>query len=260
MDKERIQKVMAARGLCSRRAAEQMILQGRVRVNGRPVSLGDKMNPAKDLLSIDGETLPLHRGAKNMYIMLHKPRGYVTTVKDELGRKTVMDLVKNLPMRVFPVGRLDKDSEGLLLLTSDGTFANLLTHPSHGISKTYRVTVRPRINEQQALDLTAGVVLDDGIRTKPAVVHVLDSDGGEEGRSVIEITIKEGRNRQVRRMCAAVGLEVARLKRSSIGPLKLGMLKPGKWRELKPEEINGLKASAAKAARKSDNTGKRGGR
>ena len=178
--------------------------------------------------------------------MLNKPRGYITTSKDDRGRKTVLELISDTPARVYPVGRLDKDSEGLLLFTNDGNFANQLTHPSHQVSKLYRVTVRPTVTEEQLIALANGVYLDDGTKTLPAIVRVVTQ---EENRSVLEISIKEGKNRQVRRMCAAVGLEVARLRRNSIGPVKLGMLAPGKYRELKPSEVNALKAAATKAKR-----------
>ena len=247
--KERIQKVMADNGLCSRRAAEAMIEAGRVKVNGRPIKLGDKMDPAVDALSVDGNTVPLAKKREFTYLMLYKPRGYVTTAKDELGRKTVMELLKDVPVRVYPVGRLDKDSEGLLLFTNDGDFANLVSHPSHGVSKMYRVTVVGRAGEQQLSDLASGVVLDDGTKTRLAGVRVVTE---EEGRTEMEITIREGKNRQIRRMCEAVGLQVARLKRSAEGPLKLGMLQPGQYRELKPSEVIALRAAASKGARGAD--------
>lgn len=243
--KERVQKVMAARGLCSRRAAEVMIRAGRVRVNGHPVSIGDSMDP-KDDLSVDGETIQLDKRAEKLYLMLNKPRGYLTTAKDERGRKTVMELLEGVDERVYPVGRLDKDSEGLLLLTNDGDFANKITHPGSGVAKLYRATVRPRASEAQIEKLASGVTLDDGSRTMPASVRVVAED---EGRSVLEISIREGKNRQIRRMCQAVGLSVARLRRSAVGPLKLGMLKPGTWRELTPMEVRALKGSAAKASK-----------
>lgn len=247
MKNERIQKVMAANGLCSRRAAEAMIAAGRVRVNGRPVKLGDSMDPARDVVSIDGETVRFARSREEIYIMLNKPRGYLSTAKDERGRKTVMELVADVDARVYPVGRLDKDSEGLLLFTNDGAFANLMTHPGGGVAKLYRTTVRPRATEEQVTKLASGVTLDDGSRTMPASVRVV---GEYEDRSVLEISIKEGKNRQIRRMCDAVKLEVARLRRSAVGPLKLGMLKPGQWRELTKAEVAALKGSAAKAKRK----------
>ncbi|WP_394967626.1 pseudouridine synthase [Candidatus Allofournierella merdipullorum] len=240
---ERIQKVMAEQGLCSRRAAEQIILEGRVKLNGHPVRLGDKMDVNRDVLMIDGERIRLVKKQEYHYLMLHKPRGFVTTTSDERGRKTVMDLLADYPVRVFPVGRLDKDSEGLLLLTNDGGFANLMMHPSHGVSKLYRVTVHPRADESQVVGLSKGVTLDDGTVTQPAVVNVVVD---EPGRTVLEMTIKEGKNRQIRRMCEAVGLEVVRLRRSAMGAVKLGMLQPGQYRELTKSEVAALRAAAQK--------------
>lgn len=239
----RIQKVLSEQGVCSRRAAEQIIREGRVKLNGRPVSLGDKMDTARDLLTVDGQRVYIPRVQEKMYIMLYKPRGYITTTSDERGRKTVMDLVSDVPVRVFPIGRLDKDSEGMLLFTNDGEFANLLTHPSHGVSKLYRVTVRPHATEQQVLQLTQGVTLDDGTTTQPAVIQVV---ADEPGRTVLEMTIREGKNRQIRRMCEAVGLEVIRLRRSAMGAVKLGMLQPGQYRELTKSEVAALRAAAVK--------------
>ena len=239
----RIQKVLSEQGYCSRRAAEQIIREGRVKLNGHPVGLGDKMDPNRDVLSVDGQRVWLQKKQEMCYLMLHKPRGYVTTTSDELGRKTVMDLVADYPVRVFPVGRLDKDSEGMILLTNDGSFANLMMHPSHGVSKLYRVTVHPRATEEQVVALSEGVVLDDGVRTQPAVINVVTD---EPGRTVLEMTIKEGKNRQIRRMCEAVGLEVARLRRSAMGAVKLGMLQPGQYRELTRSEVNALRAAAVK--------------
>lgn len=237
----RIQKVLADQGLCSRRAAEQIIREGRVKVNGHPVSLGDKMDPARDALMVDGERVTLQKKQEYHYLMLHKPRGYVTTTSDELGRKTVMDLVADYPARLFPVGRLDRESEGLLLLTNDGAFANLMMHPSHGVSKLYRVTVRPHAEEAQIVALSEGVTLDDGTKTQPAVISVA---ADEPDRTVLEMTIKEGKNREIRRMCEAVGLEVIRLRRNAVGAVKLGMLKPGSYRELTKSELNALRAAA----------------
>ena len=240
---ERIQKVMAEQGLCSRRAAEQIILEGRVKINGHPARLGDKMDVNRDTMMIDGERIRLVKKQEYHYLMLHKPRGFVTTTSDERGRKTVMYLLADYPVRVFPVGRLDKDSEGLLLLTNDGGFANLMMHPSHGVSKLYRVTVHPRADESQVVALSKGVTLDDGTTTQPAVVNVVVD---EPGRTVLEMTIKEGKNRQIRRMCEAVGLEVVRLRRSAMGAVKLGMLQPGQYRELTKSEVAALRAAAQK--------------
>ena len=251
MAEQRIQKVLSDQGICSRRAAERMIAEGRVKVNGRPVSLGDKMDPDFDKVSIDGKNQRIVQKRKYIYIMLHKPRGYITTASDERGRKTVMDLVADVGRRVYPVGRLDKDSEGLLLLTDDGAFANLLTHPSGGVGKLYRVTVRPRATEEQIVRMSSGVVLDDGVKTAPAVIHVA---ADEPGRTVLEMTLFEGRNREIRRMCEAVGLEVIRLKRSAEGPVKLGMLPPGAWRELKRSEVTALRNAALKNGKGEPNT------
>lgn len=250
MAEQRIQKVLSDQGICSRRAAG-MIAEGQVKVNGRPVSLGDKMDPDFDKVSIDGKNQRIVRKRKYIYIMLHKPRGYITTASDERGRKTVMDLVADVGRRVYPVGRLDKDSEGLLLLTDDGAFANLLTHPSGGVGKLYRVTVRPRATEEQIVRMSSGVVLDDGVKTAPAVIHVA---ADEPGRTVLEMTLFEGRNREIRRMCEAVGLEVIRLKRSAEGPVKLGMLPPGAWRELKRSEVTALRNAALKNGKGEPNT------
>lgn len=197
MRDERIQKVLAAQGVCSRRAAEQLILQGRVKLNGRPVQLGDKMDVKQDIVSVDGQRVYVPKKTEKYYYMLHKPRGFITTTSDERGRKTVMELMADVPVRVFPVGRLDKDSEGLLLFTNDGEFANLLTHPSHGVSKLYRVTVRPHATEEQIIKMTDGVTLDDGSVTQPAVIRVVTD---EAERTVLEMTIREGKNRQIRRM------------------------------------------------------------
>ena len=241
MAEERIQKVLADQTDLSRRAAEKLIAEGRVRVNGHPVGLGDKMDPNVDKASIDGKSVRIVRKRQYVYIMLHKPRGFLTTRPDEHGRKSVMDLVQGVDAHLRPVGRLDKDSEGLLLMTDDGAFINLLTHPSGGVGKLYRVTVHPRATEEQVIQMSSGVVLDDGGKTQPCVIHVVTD---EPEHTVMEITLYEGRNRQIRRMCAAVGLEVVRLKRSAEGPVKLGMLQPGEWRELKRSEVNALRNAA----------------
>lgn len=241
MEKTRIQKIIADAGYCSRRKAEELISKGRVKVNGRPIKLGDKAG-FKDLITIDGEKLFVPRRKNNIYIMMNKPRGYVTTMSDELDRRCVTDLLEDVGERVYPVGRLDRNSEGLLLFTNDGEFANSIMHPSRHIAKTYRVTVRPDINDEQLVQLSEGVEID-GRKTLPATVVVKTK---EQGRVVMLITIKEGRNRQIRKMCEAVGLEVARLRRISIGPLKLGMLKPGAWRELTAEELRAIRNAIGK--------------
>lgn len=242
MEKVRIQKIIADSGLCSRRKAEELIEKGAVRVNGHPCKLGDKALPGKDIISVNGENITVEKKKRLYYIMLNKPRGYVTTTSDELGRKCVTELLQGVPERVYPIGRLDKDSEGLLLFTNDGGFANDIMHPSRHIAKTYRVTVRPDITEQQLVDLSAGVEID-GRKTKECSVVVLNK---EPGRVVLQMTIFEGRNRQIRKMCEAVGLEVARLKRTAIGPLKLGMLKPSTYRELKPDELRAIRNAITK--------------
>lgn len=233
--------MIADSGFCSRRKAEELIAGGRVRINGHPVKLGDKCG-FRDIITVDGERITVPRRKKYLYIMLNKPRGYVTTVSDELDRRCVMDLLEGVEERVYPVGRLDRNSEGLLLFTNDGEFANGIMHPSRHITKTYRVTVRPDVSDAQLVKLAEGVEID-GRKTLPATVVVKDK---EPGRAVLLITIKEGRNRQIRKMCEAVGLEVARLRRISIGPLKLGMLKPGDYRELTAEELRALRNAMGK--------------
>lgn len=236
MEKVRLQKILSQSGICSRRKAEEMISQGRVKVNGRVAGLGDGAT-AKDVITVDGERVNYSEKREKYYIMLNKPRGYVTTISDELDRKCVTDLLSDVPVRVYPVGRLDRNSEGLLLFTNDGKFANDIMHPSRHISKTYRVTVHSSVNEEQLAQLAEGVVID-GRKTLPAAVNVLTQ---EAERVVLQIVIREGRNRQIRKMCEAVGLDVARLKRTAIGPVKLGMLKPGTFRELTSEELRALR-------------------
>lgn len=241
MEKIRIQKMIADSGVCSRRKAEELISRGRVKLNGHPVKLGDKCG-YKDIITIDGERLYIPKKKSFRYIIMNKPRGYVTTASDELDRRCVMDLLDDVEDRVYPVGRLDRNSEGLLLFTNDGEFANSIMHPSRHISKTYRVTVRPDISDEQLIQLSEGVEID-GKRTLPATVIVKDK---QPGRVVLLMTIKEGRNRQIRKMCEAVGLEVARLRRTSIGPIKLGMLKPGTYRDLTAEELRAIRNAIGK--------------
>lgn len=233
----RLQKALSDAGVMSRRKAEELINQGRIKVNGHAAILGMKIDPKKDVVAVDSKNIELMRG-KKWYIALHKPRGYVTTMSDDMGRKCVEELVRDVGTRVYPIGRLDRNSEGLLLLTNDGAFANAVMHPKYNVAKTYRVTVRPTIDEEQAMQLASGVVID-GQKTLPAQVTVLSK---EQGRAVVQITITEGRNRQIRKMCEAVNLEVARLRRISVGPVKLGMLQPGEWRELYPNEVDTLKS------------------
>lgn len=241
MEKIRLQKIIAENGVCSRRKAEELIRQGRVKVNGRVAKLGDGAS-AKDIIAVDGERLCTPKKREKYYLMLNKPRGYVTTMSDELDRRCVTELLGDFPERVYPVGRLDRNSEGLLLFTNDGNFANDIMHPSRHVSKTYRVTIRPTVTDEQLVQLSEGVVID-GRKTLPATVEVISQ---EQGRAVLRIVIREGRNRQVRKMCEAVGLEVARLKRTAIGPLKLGMLKPGTYRELTNEELRAIRSAVGK--------------
>lgn len=236
----RLQKFMAEQGVASRRKSEDLIRAGKVKVNGHIAEIGMKINPRKDLVTVGKQKLTNVKNRKMVYIMLNKPRGYVTTVSDELGRKTVMDLLPDFGCRIYPVGRLDKDSEGLLLLTNDGSFTNCMTHPSHEYAKVYRVTVRPAVNDEILFNLRNGIEID-GRKTAPCEVTVLTE---EENRVVLEFIIHEGRNRQIRKMCESQGLEVARLKRISIGPIKLGMLKQGDYKELSEQDVKKLLRSA----------------
>lgn len=242
MEKIRIQKIISDAGYCSRRKAETLIEAGRVKCNGHPVRLGDKALPT-DLITVNDERIYIPKKKEYRYIMLNKPRGYVTTLSDEQGRRCVSDLLDGVSERVYPVGRLDRNSEGLLLFTNDGNFANGIMHPSRQVSKTYRVTVRPPVSEEQLAQMAAGVTLDDGFRTAPANIVTQVT---EPTRVVLLVTIHEGKKREVRRMCDAVGLEVARLRRISIGPVKLGMLKPGEWRDLTSEELRALRTAIGK--------------
>lgn len=231
---------MAEQGVASRRKSEDLIRAGKVKVNGHIAEIGMKINPRKDLVTVGKQKLTNVKNRKMVYVMLNKPRGYVTTVSDELGRKTVMDLLPDFGCRIYPVGRLDKDSEGLLLLTNDGSFTNCMTHPSHEYAKVYRVTVRPAVNDDILFNLRNGIEID-GRMTAPCEVTVLTE---EENRVVLEFILHEGRNRQIRKMCESQGLEVARLKRISIGPVKLGMLKQGDYRELTEQDVKKLLRSA----------------
>lgn len=239
----RLQKLLADRGIASRRKAEVLIADGLVKVNGATAHIGDKVDPQKDKVTVSGK--PLVTKVGNVYLMLHKPRGFLSTVSDDRGRRCVTQLVSDIPERIYPVGRLDRDSEGLLLMTNDGAFANAMTHPSRHVPKTYRVTVRPAVTDEQLTQLTMGVLID-GQKTAPATVRVVSQ---EPGRVVLEIVLYEGRNRQIRKMCEALGLEVARLKRIAVGPVKLGMLQQGDYRRLTREEVKKLLAAAKPAPR-----------
>lgn len=231
---ERIQKLIAAAGLMSRRAAEECISAGRVTVNGLKAELGDKADAEKDIIMVDGKKLP--SAGKKTYIMLNKPKGYVTTMSDEKGRKNVSELVRDVPERVYPVGRLDMYSEGLLLMTNDGDFANCMMHPSHEVNKTYMTWVQGA-DIGEAVEALREPMDIEGYITAPAEVDIADVF---PGGAVLAITIHEGRNRQVRKMCEAVGLKVTKLRRVSEGALCLGELKSGQWRYLTDDEIRAL--------------------
>lgn len=231
---ERLQKLLSAAGVCSRRAAETYLTAGRVTVNGEPARLGQKADPDRDEILVDGR--PLAPRAKPVYILLNKPRGYVTTLSDERGRKTVAELVADCGARVYPVGRLDLDSEGLLLLTNDGDWAQHLLHPSHEVEKTYHVSVFGPV-AGAAARLAAMTDLE-GEPIRPARVEVLRQTART---AVLAVTIHEGKNRQIRRMCARCGLTVKRLRRVQEGPLKLGNLPSGKWRDLSENEVEALR-------------------
>ncbi len=239
-EKIRLQKYLAECGIASRRKSEELIAAGKVKVNGVTASIGDKVSPKHDKVTVSGKKAVSVK--KSVYIMLNKPRGFITTMSDEHDRKCVAELVKGINTRVYPVGRLDRESEGLLIMTNDGEFANALTHPSKHVSKTYRVTIRPEITKEQATAFRNGIEID-GRMTAPADLRILEA---QENRTVVEVTIYEGRNRQIRKMFEALGIEVARLKRTKVGNLKLGMLKQGDYRDLTPEEVNSLYELAGK--------------
>ena len=232
----RLQKMLADCGVASRRKSEELIRNGQVKVNGKVAEIGDKVDPYSDKVYVKGKRVTAAAKPKHRYIMLNKPRGFVTTMSDERGRKCIAELIEDIQERVYPIGRLDKDSEGLLLLTNDGEFANHIMHPKKHVNKVYRVTVRPTITEEMVEKLQTGIVLD-GRKTAPAQVRVVTK---QEGRVVLEIVIREGRNRQIRRMCESLGLEVARLKRTQIGTVKLGGLKQGMYRDLSADEVKRL--------------------
>ncbi|MBO5130171.1 MAG: rRNA pseudouridine synthase [Oscillospiraceae bacterium] len=234
--KERLQKILAARGICSRRKAEEIISAGRVTCNGRLAKLGDSADPEIDKILVDG--MPLPSPEEYVYILLNKPRGYVTTLSDEKGRPNAAQLVADCGKRVYPVGRLDMDSEGLLIFTNDGDFANTLMHPKHEVNKTYEVVVRGY--SDAALErLKQPVELDGYLIRKPEVKLIRKS--ATTDRAELQVTIHEGRNRQVRRMCDMAGMNVLRLTRISEGTLQLGKLSSGRWRYLTPEEVAKLR-------------------
>ena len=237
--KERLQKILSGAGICSRRAAEIYITEGRVKVNGITATLGDSADLDQDEILVDGHRIG-KKTPRKMYIMLNKPRGYVTTLSDEAGRKTVADLIKDVPERVYPVGRLDMHSEGLLLLTNDGQLAYSLMHPSHEVYKEYLVKLTP---DEEGLPSPekplSGVIELDGERLLPAKCRLLTKT---ENGYIITIAIRQGKNRQIRRMCAKCGYTVNSLKRVSEGDVKLGELPSGRWRYLTEAEVRYLKS------------------
>lgn len=230
---ERLQKLLSAAGVCSRRAAEEYIIAGRVTVNGKPAELGWRADSDRDEICVDGR--PLASKVEAVYLLLNKPRGYVTTLSDEKGRKTAADLVKDCGVRVYPVGRLDLDSEGLLLMTNDGALMQRLLHPSHEVSKTYHVSVYGQVKD--AVDRLSAVTDLGGEKICPAQVSLLRQTSRT---AELAVTIHEGKNRQIRRMCAACGLTVKRLRRVREHTLELGDLPAGKWRYLTAEEVAAL--------------------
>lgn len=236
----RLQKILSSAGVASRRASEQMILEGRVTVNGETVrELGTKADPDKDAIKVDGRRIKTD--IPHRYIALYKPKGYVTTRKDPEGRRTVMDLIGKGDY-IYPVGRLDYDSEGLLLMMSDGDLASRLMHPRHEVDKVYEVIVAG-VPEPKAIEkLRKGVFIEGG-RTSPAVVHVDNTVKGARPTTKLTVSIHEGRNRQIRRMFSAVGLPVWELRRIRMGPIGLGRLKPGQWRDLTRDEVRRLKSA-----------------
>lgn len=230
---ERLQKIISQAGIASRRRAEELITAGRVAVNGRIVAeLGAKVEPGRDVVTVDGRPLA---GEEKVYVLLNKPRGVVTTLSDPRGRKTVADIVADLPVRLYPVGRLDYNTEGLLLLTNDGDLTHALTHPSHEIGKTYVATVAGRPSEEKLDRLRIGITLEDGV-TAPARVKLIGYDP-ERNAATLEIIIHEGRNRQIRRMCEAIGHPVDKLKRTEFAFLTLEGVHRGRYRRLAPEEV-----------------------
>ena len=233
---ERLQKLIARAGICSRREAEKIISAGRVTVDGKIITEpGTKADPSKNKIRVDGKLLTF--GAEKIYLLLNKPRGYVSTVKDERGRKTVLALLgENFSERVYPVGRLDLNSEGLLILTNDGDLTNSLIHPRYEVSKTYRAKISGDLTEEKLDKLRAGIELDDGL-TAPAEIYLLE-------KNLVEVTIHEGRNRQVRRMFAAIGCDVKRLRRIKFAGLTLDGLKVGQFRELTAAEVARLKGDS----------------
>lgn len=239
MGEIRLQKYISDCGIMSRRAAEAEIAAKKVKVNGKTAEIGQKIDPEKDKVEIGGKPLRMQRKSTYTYVMLNKPRGYLSSVSDDRGRKCVTELVSDIKLRLYPVGRLDMDSDGLLLMTNDGDLTNRLTHPRHEIPKIYRVKVKPAPNKEQLALLGSSLVID-GYKIQPAEVEILTSDEEKES-AIILIKLYEGRNRQIRKMCEAAKLSVLWLTRIAIGELDLGKLGRGKWRYLTDEEVAYLK-------------------
>lgn len=247
---ERLQKILSQAGIASRRASEQLMIDGRVTVNGETVrELGTKADPARDDIRVDGRRVKV--AAHHRYILLNKPRGYMTTRSDPERRPTVIDLLGGVREYVYPVGRLDFDSDGLLLLTNDGDLAARLTHPRHGVARVYEALVLGVPDAHDLKRLARGVTIDDR-PTLPAIVKILRT---RAGGAVLEITVREGRNRQVRRMCEAIGHPVSQLTRVAIGPLRDSRLKSGQWRDLADAEILRLRTAAARTAIRDEHPG-----
>lgn len=234
---ERLQKVMSEFGVASRRKCEEMIAEGKVKVNGcLIIEPGCKVDKQKDIIEVEGKAIKSLD--TRLYILLNKPTGYITSAKDQFRRPTVLDLLKGVSIRVFPIGRLDYDTEGLLILTNDGDLTYRITHPKHNIDKTYRALVKGKVNPEDVMTFSRGIAIEDYVTASARLEIIRET----KGNSIVDITIHEGKNRQVRKMCSAIGHEVIRLKRIKIGEIGLDSLKTGEWRYLAESEIKYLKA------------------
>ncbi len=236
MEQVRIQKYVSDCGLMSRRAAEKEIEAGHFKVNGQRAAIGQKIDPANDAVEYKGKLV--EGGKKKLYVMLYKPRGYVTTMKDDEGRKCIPELLEGIPDRVYPCGRLDMDSEGLLILTNDGEVANKLMHPKHHVEKIYHVKVKGEI-EMETLQLLNSEMIIDDYKIKPCKVSIIER---KEGNTMLRFVLSEGRNRQIRKMCEQAELTITRLKRVAVGELTIGTLRPGAWKYMNYNEISILKS------------------
>ena len=249
MDSIKLQKYFTDCGIMSRRAAEKEIAEGRVKVNGEVAEAGRRIIPGIDTVTYRGKTVEMPKFKKNVYVMLNKPRGYLTTMSDDRGRATVAELTESVGTRVYPVGRLDMDSEGLLLLTNDGALALKLTHPRHEIPKIYHVKVGGIVSRETLKQLNAPMEID-GYKLLPVKTELISI---KENNSILRMTLFEGRNRQIRKMCESVGLEVLRLTRIAIGNITLGDLAPGKWKYLSASQVEYLKSSGGNKNKKTKN-------